>query len=110
MRLRTDGESFFIVDMSNSVYLEVLIPVVEVESISLTSTSVDRPADESSSTSSEESMNIEAGQTQPASLEINGGQTLPTRLDTDNGIIRVLSVQASKGGSFEGLTIPVAIP
>lgn len=102
--LRTDRIFVLKLNMSNSKNPEVSVPIVEVVSSSSTSTLVDRQADESSSTSSDESMNSKAGQilpirmdteveqTQPTSLGIGDWQTLPTRLDIDDGIIRVLSV------------------
>lgn len=80
--------------MSNTENIEVPVPVVEVSSSSSTSTSVDKMTDDSSSTSSEESVGTRVGNL----LELN------------DGILVVPRVQASISGSFDGLTIPVAVP
>lgn len=108
MDFRTDSQFVLVVDMSISKNNEVNIPIVKVESNSSVSTSVDRLADESSSTSSNESTSIEARQTQPTSFDFRG-QSPPTMLDTDDWIIRVPSVKALTGSSFEGLTVPVTV-
>lgn len=115
---RIDSQSILVVDMSISKNNKVNIPIVEVESSSSASISVDRPADEgpqaqsdeSSSTSSDESTSVEIGRTQPISFDFDKRQDLPTRLDTDDGIIRVLSPRALTDITFDVLTIPVASP
>lgn len=80
--------------MSNSKNIEVPVQVVEVSSSSSTFTSVGRMTDDSSSTSSEE----------------NVGTRVGNLLELNDGILVVPRVQASISGSFDGLTIPVAVP
>lgn len=80
--------------MSNSENIKVFVPVVEVSSSSSTSTSVDRMTDDSSSTSSVE----------------NVGTRVGNLLELNDGILVVPRGQASISGSFDDLTIPVAVP
>lgn len=80
--------------MSNSENTEALIPIVEVESSPLASTSVDRVSSDESDTSSEESVGTSA-------------EIFP---QTNDGILVVPRVRASNNTSFDWLTIRVAIP